>query len=218
MEAYHPCMIRLLRSAYQRLEGKINRRLEQFRELGQRGSEEDLFAELVFCLLTPQSKARACWAAVQRLRRKGLLLRGGAEAIEQELSGVRFHRTKARRIVQAREQFGEGGQVSVRPVIEGMAPPEAREWLVKNVNGLGYKEASHFLRNIGRGEDLAILDRHILKNLWATGAIEEVPKSLSRRRYIEIEDAARKLAEFLEMSLGQLDLLLWARETGEVFK
>jgi len=40
------------------------------------------------------------------------------------------------------------------------------EWLVKNLTGLGYKEAGHFLRNIGSGK-IAILDRHILRNLHA---------------------------------------------------
>ncbi len=197
---------------------RIDRRLAEFRRLGREGSEEDIFAELAFCLLTPQSKARVCWAAVERLRRTGLLLRGTPAQIEAELSGVRFHKTKAERIVRAREQFTEGGRLAIRAAVEGVEPAQAREWLVGNVVGLGYKEASHFLRNIGRGEDLAILDRHILKGLWSAGAIAEVPPSLSRRRYLEIESDARELARHLGLSLGQLDLLLWAQATGEVFK
>jgi N-glycosylase/DNA lyase len=89
---------------------------------------------------------------------------------------------------------------------------------VENVKGLGYKEASHFLRNIGLGEDLAILDRHILKNLGLLGVIDEVPSSPTKRLYLEIE---RKMAAFskeAKIPMGQLDLLLWYKEAGEVFK
>ena len=95
---------------------------------------------------------------------------------------------------------------------------EAREWFVDNVKGIGLKEASHFLRNIGLGEDLAILDRHILKNLALLGVIEEVPASLSRRLYLEIEDRMRKFAENIKIPMSHLDLLLWYMETNEIFK
>lgn len=84
--------------------------------------------------------------------------------------------------------------------------------------GLGYKEAGHFLRNVGLGEDLAILDRHILKNLVLLGVIDEVPASLTKRRYLEIE---RRMIEFSKKTgipMGHLDLLLWSKETGEIFK
>ena len=65
---------------------------------------------------------------------------------------------------------------------------EARERLfVLDVKGLGMKEASHFLRNVGRGKTIAILDRHILKNLKKYGAIDGVPTSLTKKRYLEIE-------------------------------
>ena len=94
----------------------------------------------------------------------------------------------------------------------------AREWLVQNVKGIGYKEASHFLRNIGFGEELAILDRHILKNLKFFGAIEEIPRSLPRKKYFEIEKKMKKLAEKVKISMSHLDLVLWYKETGEVFK
>ena len=84
--------------------------------------------------------------------------------------------------------------------------------------GLGYKEASHFLRNIGLGEDLAILDRHILKNLVLLGVIDEVPSSLSRKTYLDIERRMTEFSKRLGINMGQLDLLLWYKEAGEVFK
>ena len=94
----------------------------------------------------------------------------------------------------------------------------AREWLVENVKGLGYKEASHFLRNIGLGENLAILDRHILKNLALLGVIKEVPTSLTKRIYLEIERKMIAFSKEANIPMGHLDLLLWYKEAGEVFK
>ena len=74
----------------------------------------------------------------------------------------------------------------------------ARDWLVNEVKGYGFKEASHFLRNIGLGEDLAILDRHILKNLARVGVIDEVPSSMTEKNYKEIEEKMKtKLQNYL---------------------
>ena len=83
---------------------------------------------------------------------------------------------------------------------------------------MGYKEASHFLRNIGFADYLAILDRHILKNLKIFGIIEEIPKSLSKKKYLEIEEKMRNLANEVNIPLSHLDLLFWSKETGEIFK
>ena len=90
--------------------------------------------------------------------------------------------------------------------------------MVKSIKGIGYKEASHFLRNIGLGEDLAILDRHILKNLKLLGVIEKIPKSLSRKKYFEIEGKMYEFAKEIQIPIGCLDLLLWYKQTGEIFK
>jgi N-glycosylase/DNA lyase len=98
------------------------------------------------------------------------------------------------------------------------APPALRDWLEEEVLGLGPKEASHFLRNIGLGETLAILDRHILHNLEGLGVIETLPSSLTRPHYLAIEEKLRAYCARVGIPLGQMDLLLWAKETGFVFK
>ena len=98
------------------------------------------------------------------------------------------------------------------------SPREARAWLVAEVDGFGFKEASHFLRNIGRGEDLAILDRHILRNLIRHRVIGRMPRSLTPKRYLAIEARMRTFADQVGISLGILDLLWWSRQTGEIFK
>lgn len=83
---------------------------------------------------------------------------------------------------------------------------------------MGYKEASHFLRNIGFGENLAILDRHILKNLVLLGVIESIPKGIIKNKYLEIEEKMAKLSKKIDVPMSHLDIVLWYKETGEIFK
>ena len=208
-----------LKKLYLPMRGEIVSRLDEFRRMWKTGSEESIFAELIFCILTPQSRARLCWGAVQNLERENLLLEGNKNRIVRELEGVRFKYKKAEYIIRARKQFSGGRKPSIRSEVAKFGNAyDAREWLVRNVRGLGYKEASHFLRNIGLGEDFAILDRHILKNLQLFGIIEKIPGSLPRKRYLDIEKRMKEFAEKIKIPVSHLDLLLWCKETGEVFK
>lgn len=173
----------------------------------------------MFCLLTPQARGKAAWEAVLGLRTQGLLLQGEPEDLLPYLRRVRFHR-KAWYVVEARKFFWPNGKPRVRALLRPVVsdPPKGREWLVRHVRGMGYKEASHFLRNLGFGENLAILDRHILRNLLRLGVIADLPTSLTPKRYLEIEQQAARFARQIGIPLSHLDLLLWYRETGEVFK
>ena len=198
---------------------EIQSRLREFDSVLKTGDEESIFAELVFCILTPQSKAKLCWAAVKRLLDTGLLLAGTEDQVLKELTGVRFKYKKAEYVIKARNMFLVDGKFSIKSRISRFSDVyDTREWLVRDVKGIGYKEASHFLRNVGIGEDLAILDRHILKNLRSLQVIEEVPASLSRRRYLEIEEGMKELSEGVGIPMSHLDIVLWYKETGEVFK
>jgi len=94
---------------------------------------------------------------------------------------------------------------------------DAREWLVKNIKGLGYKEASHFLRNVGY-HNVAILDRHILRVLNDHVLIDEIPKNLTAKKYKEIEKIILDLAKEIKVLPSELDLYLWYSKTGEVLK
>jgi len=179
-----------LRSLYSKLEPAIVERLGEFRRAGKEGLER-AFEELCFCLLTPQTKAETADAAIRELRARGLLMRGRVDDIAHVLKkhGVRFYGTKAARIVTAREHLNSSLLSHVLK-IAGEDPVVAREMLVKHVKGLGYKEASHFLRNLGF-KGLAILDRHILRTLTELGVLNEFPKILNRRRYLEIGFSSR---------------------------
>jgi N-glycosylase/DNA lyase len=175
----------------------------------------EYFLELAYCLLTPQSSAVNAGKAVDILREGRFLDEGfdPAPVLGNKEHYIRFHRTKAARLLEARDRFAS---IAARLAVGGPSP-EMREWLVENVTGLGWKEASHFLRNIGHRE-LAILDRHILKNLVAAGALRAVPKALTRKRYLAIEKNFAAYARKAGIPMDELDLLFWSLETGQILK
>jgi thermostable 8-oxoguanine DNA glycosylase len=80
------------------------------------------------------------------------------------------------------------------------------------------KEASHFLRNIGKsGNQIVILDRHILRNLEEYGIIQDA-RIRSRNDYLEKEEKYLKFAKEISIPSDELDLLWWSQENGIVFK
>ncbi len=208
-----------IRKLYEPRKNAISQRLNDFRKVWSNGTDEDILAELAFCLFTPQSKAKSCWAAVCRLKANGLVCKGSPKQISCKLDGVRFHNNKSKYLASARKLFSKNGKLCLKKTISSFDDTlECREWLVKNVKGLGYKEASHFLRNIGFGEKVAIIDRHILTNLKRYGVIKEIPKTITKQKYLEIEKKTADFARKTGIPLTHLDLLFWSNETGEVFK
>lgn len=211
--------INLIKKIYSIKKNEILSRLKEFENIWSDKNDEEIFTELAFCILTPQSKAKSCWDTIVKLRDQNLLLKGNSEQIKQVLNCVRFKNKKAQYLVKARKLFMNDGRISIKPLLSKFDDIyECREWLVKNIDGLGYKEASHFLRNIGLGEKIAILDRHILRNLNKLGIIEEVPGSISRAKYMQIEKNMIEFSEQIDIPLSHIDLLFWYKGTGEIFK
>ena len=126
---------------------------------------------------------------------------------------TRFHHTKAKHLEIMKKKYPEVHSV----LIAEKHAAKKREYLVKEVKGLGLKEASHLLRNIGH-RNLAILDRHILKNLKKYGAIRSLPKSLTPKKYFSIEKRFKAFSKDIGISMDELDLLFWSMQTGTVFK
>jgi len=188
----------------------IAKRLQEF-ELKKYAPDEEIFAELVFCILTPQTRASQANKALSELQ-NGPLFKGSEKEIAEVLAknGIRFHNRKAKYIIKARELFSRGNKIKIKSMLNTDDPKGLRAWLASNVLGLGYKEASHFLRNIGYGKDLAILDRHILSELLKLKIISKMPKSLSKSKYLEIEQKLTAFAAKLKLSLAELDALLWS--------
>lgn len=188
----------------------VNKRLDEFSSFKKK-SEDDWFSELCFCILAANAK-QATSAAIQNQ-----LSAEGFKTLSQEtlanlikLNKHRFHNNKAKYIVQAREF------ANIKSILQDMSEIKAREWLVENIHGIGMKEASHFLRNTG-GQNLAILDRHIL-SILADNKIITKPKTLTAQKYLEIEKSFVDLASTLRMSPAKLDLMFWFIKNNEIAK
>lgn len=187
----------------------VGERMRMFNGLGRRGTDE-WFSELCFCILTANSSAKLGVKIQRELGSEGFSTLSKIELMNRlRKMGHRFYSNRAEFICEAR-RFR-----NIKNIIKKFSDAKsAREWLVKNVKGIGYKEASHFLRNVGF-DDIAILDRHILSVMHEHGMIDRAPKTLTGKKYLEIEG---KLAKRLGISLAELDLYLWYLKTGEVLK
>ncbi|MBC8520488.1 MAG: N-glycosylase/DNA lyase [Methanomicrobia archaeon] len=189
----------------------VKERIKEFEENHNKNSES-WFSELCFCLLTANSSAKLGIKIQRRVGIEGFLNMPleRLEAILKEEGHV-FYKRRSEFIVEARK-------FDIKDAIALFEDKkEAREWLAKNVKGLGYKEASHLLRNLGYG-NVAILDRHILRVMQRYGVIESIPKILTKKKYLELEKKLEELAKVVDMSLGTMDLYLWYMETGKVLK
>jgi len=208
-----------LRLNYDKIKKSIKKRIGEFRRLHKK-SDEDVFGELCFCLMTANANALKCDEALKALKEGDHHLKSRVCSIRSRIKGrVRFHNKKAEFIVGARQLFRKGRGLDVKSRIDTKDIIATRDWFVENIKGMGYKEASHFLRNIGLGRDIAILDRHILKNLKKYKAIEKVPDSVgSRKVYMEIENKMRLFSKSVGIPLDELDLLFWSLQTGFIFK
>jgi len=202
----------LLRDDYKKKRESIRRRLNEFRAI----ARDDYFYELVYCLMTPQSSAVNSAKAQSMLSAHNFR---NAEIdpeplLHQKEYYIRFHKTKAKLLVAMKSQYND----ILEKISNGEPIFEKRKWLAENVKGMGYKEATHFLRNVGLNEGLAILDRHILKNLKKHGAIRSLPKTLTKKKYLAYERRFQKFAENIGIPIDELDLLFWSNETGEILK
>ncbi|MDE1798578.1 MAG: N-glycosylase/DNA lyase [Candidatus Micrarchaeota archaeon] len=197
---------------------EIVRRLGYFRSVGQEGNEV-LLSELAFCVCAANSSAKAADRAQRKLAESGLLFSDDTQAISSVLlsSHVRFHKNKAKYLIEARRHlFDQKGLEKARE--KHKTQIALRDYLAEEVMGLGYKEASHFLRNIGYADDIAILDRHILKNLRSLGVLRRLPKTLTPKRYKAIERKMARFSRQVRIPFAHLDLLFWSEETGRIFK
>ena len=196
-----------LKERYSKRKSEIISRLNDFKNV----KNEDLFYELCFCLLTPQCPAKKADAIVQELKKADF--RNKNINVHDFLKTTRFHNNRAKYFSEMKSKYNFIEQ----ELKEKISTEKKRDFLVENVKGIGLKEAGHFLRNTGH-ENLAILDRHILKHLAELKVIEEVPKTLTKKKYLDIERKFKEFSKKINIPMDHLDLLFWSMETREIFK
>lgn len=189
----------------------VDSRIREFEVKGSKPDSE-IFKELCFCILTANYSAEKAIKIQGEVGDGFLVLPEPRLAGKLRAFGYRFPNTRAKYIVEARRH-----EDSLKKILRSYRDEnELRDWLVKNVKGLGYKEASHFLRNIGF-KNQAIIDFHIVDVLIKYGLIKK-PKTLSKAKYLEIEKLLKKIAREIKLNLAELDLYLWYCETRKILK
>jgi N-glycosylase/DNA lyase len=208
----------MLREIYNDHKSEISSILEKFHNTWIYSSDEDLFTEMAFCVFTPQTKAHSGWNAASQLIDTKLLFTGEAEEIGPIISsnGVRFHKNKSRYLLENRSKFYPNTKNIIMDYLNDDILT-ARENLKKDVKGWGYKEASHFLRNIGFGNEIAILDRHIMRTLVNEGVIPKIPSDVNKN-YLNVEKKMINYCKRMNIEPDAMDLVMWYSVNGEFFK
>lgn len=185
----------------------IQNRLAEFKNLNSANTQE-WFSELCFCILTANSKALNAINIQKELGVDGFVNYSQEKIIEIiKKHKHRFHNNKTAYIIAARNF------INIKEHIKELNGQLAREFLVKNIKGIGYKEASHFLRNVGYS-DVAIIDRHIIRFLFNNKIIDSAPKAITKKHYLDMEN---KLLLY-NLPLDLLDLMIWCHVTSSVLK
>ena len=216
-----PITIDRLRATYAKRRKEIRARLREFNSVWETGSDTRLWEEMVYCIFTAGASAKMGLTAVNAV--KPLLGDGNRMAITRALKkppAYRFHNVRAAHLVTTRDYLRKNFSMRLREQLSSFQDPtERRDWLARTpgIKGLGYKEASHYLRNIGF-KGYGILDKHIVRCLCELGVTESPKPPTARGRYLETEKRMREFAAHTRIDFDELDLLLWSMKTGEILK
>lgn len=211
-----PKIIEEIKSIYKTVEHQIDSRLDEFRNIYLRENDEQIFRELCFCILSSGVGPRVAEKSVTAL--SDMILTGSESEMIHLLNGTHKYPEKASYLYTTREYLKENFSFKLITKLKSIdAFNERRDFIANNkyIKGIGYVQASHFLRNIGfRG--YAILDKNILNTLFELGVTEDLKPPTSKKRYLEKEDRMREFSEILQISIDKLDLLLWYRKNKKI--
>ena len=214
-----PITFEKIKEAHAERRDEIRGRLNEFKAVLQERDDRRLWEEMVFCFFTGGCSAKMGLRSIEAVR--PLLGNGTQAELAKALTGVhRYPNERAKYIVHSRNFLKTDCDLKISDRLAGFDDDIARrDWLAreKGIKGLGYKEASHFLRNIGYS-GYAILDKHVLRCLAELKIIDEPKPPNSRRMYLTVEDKLRQLTNKVQIDFDELDLVLWSIKTGSVLK
>ena len=189
---------------------QVDARIKEFKEVN-KNSGNELFKEMCFCILTANFNAEKCIKIQDEIKDGFFLLSKKKLAKKLTEVGHRFPNARAGYISESVKYKND-----LKEIIQTYNGEELRGWFVKNIKGLGYKETSHFLRNIGFN-DFAVIDFHIVDILVRYNLIKK-SKVLTKKKYLEVESMLKEIGRNLNLNLAELDLYLWYLETGKILK
>jgi len=213
-----PLTVDALKKHHKVMRPQIRARLKEFEEY-YKGDDLAIFKELCFCILTANTSAKMGITCIEAAGDE--ILTASLEELQGVLCGrYRFWKVRPAYILHTRDYLKREFGFRIKDKIESMPDHEERRDFFahnKGIKGLGYKEASHFLRNIGF-KGYAILDKHIVNLMFELGVLDDNTRPANRKRYIEIEDKLRLFARDIKIDFDELDLVLWSYKTGVVLK
>jgi N-glycosylase/DNA lyase len=211
--------LELIREVHHVRRREIRARLAEFKAVGREMDNSRLWEEMVFCFFTGGCSAMMGLRSVAATR--PLLGSGTEQELAAALTGVhRYPNERAKYIVHSRNFLKQDCGLDLAGRLVGFDDDFARrDWLAKEkgIKGLGYKEASHFLRNIGYS-GYAILDKHVLRCLAELKIIDDPKPPNTRAKYLTVESKLRELTESVQIDFDELDLVLWSIKTGSILK
>ncbi len=175
----------------------------------------------MYCIFTAGASARMGLKSIEAVR--PFLKKGGSDQMAvalKEAGAHRFPNARPAYIVSTRDYLQSHCRMRLRKKLESFSDAiERRDWLAQEtrIKGLGYKESSHFLRNIGL-KGYAILDKHVMRCLADLGLAESSKPPATRARYLATEKQLSDFAKSVKIDFDELDLVLWSIKTGEVLK
>lgn len=194
-------------------------------------SEGDLWRELVACILGSRVSFDIARAAVERMDKANLFSEGrrssGYDKYERDVisalwgtaepprnsssqSRYPFPKLRAKQIRAAAEKLC-AQSVTIRSLLESAGDVrETRRRLVSDLSGLGPKQASLFLRNIGYATHIAVLDIHVLTYMNWIGLIPAPLKSIrTMQQYETLESTFVEHASSVGYPPSSFDIAVW---------
>ena len=214
-----PITIDDIKTAHVGRRNEIRGRLNEFQAVRRSRNDDRLWEEMVFCFFTGGCSAQMGLRSVEAVR--PLLKEGDQTQLAKALTGVhRYPNERAKYIVHSRAFLKTDCDLKLGERLASFDCDLARrDWLAreKGIKGLGYKEASHFLRNIGYS-GYAILDKHVLRCLAELKIIDDPKPPNTRSRYLTVEGKLRELTDTVQIDFDEMDLVLWSMKTGTILK
>ena len=192
--------------------------------------EENLWKELCFCILSANVSFELAKSVIETLsdldmlnhkwiteeKKSEIILfnfldESNFEPVKKngDLRRYRYPKMKSHQIVNAAKRLYSNN--SIKKILNVFdSDVEARNFFYTEISGLGIKEASHFLRNIGFASPLAIIDVHVLDFLKQFSLIDfSVGSFLTLKQYLLLEKTLKNLAEYHGLDLSIFDLAIW---------
>ncbi len=194
-------------------------------------SEEQLWCELVSCILGSRVRYETAKECTTHLKDEGLLtiakLLTNSETvcmyIIEELNmplyppyrngkGSRYPypKSKSQYIIKTGLEIYKNSFTSIKHILRTSRDENmTRETFVKICTGIGPKQASLFLRNIGYSENLAILDSHVIHYMYLLGMRDKKTRIYTMNDYSKYEDILLFYADSLNKTLATVDIAIW---------